>query len=141
MGTDTGRLSCSQLNRSNVPRTAEEIVPRPGGLLIIGEQPGGPGPRPPYRLRSHWTIARKLNEWFMWAGFEPWHVLSVNFVNVIPEWTDGPITAELVAANRPELARSIALCAPSVIVTLGRLAVDELIGPGRHDFRVDGGRT
>ena len=111
-------------------------------LVIVGEQPAGPGVRHGEHLAPWWPISKTLSRWLHQAGFFDGELKRIRFWNVFPQHLGSP-TADQRTEAYWELSWRLfdSDPRPSVVVTLGREAANAFKVPREHRLDRDCGKT
>lgn len=109
---------------------------RKGGLFLIGQ---APGVREPAAQKNFaWTAGKRLFQWFETIGMPEEKIRSHAYITAVTKCYPGkaahgkgdrrPTPAE-VANCAPYLDEALRLLSPSVVVLIGSLAIERILGP------------
>jgi uracil-DNA glycosylase len=123
--------SCARCSDMHQPAVVGEAVL--SEVLLVGQAPGDREPR--LGRPFAWTAGRQLFKWFAPLGLDEAQFRSSVYMAAVCRCFPGkhpkggdrvPTTAE-IAQCRPWLDREIELLAPTLIVPVGRLAIEQFL--------------
>ena len=119
-----------------VPGTGQA---KKGGLFLIGQ---APGVREPAAQKNFaWTAGKRLFQWFLSLGMTEEKIRQYAYITAVTKCYPGKAphgkgdrrpNPEEVAHCAPYLDEALSLLSPSVVVLIGGLAIERILGP--HKF-------
>jgi uracil-DNA glycosylase len=116
-----------------VPGTGQ---PKKGGLFLIGQ---APGVREPAAQKNFaWTAGRRLFQWFGTLGMPEEKIRKYAYITAVTKCYPGkaahgkgdrkPNPQEVVNCS-PYLDKALSLLSPTVVILIGGLAIERILGP------------
>ncbi len=119
-----------------VPGTGQA---KKGGLFLIGQ---APGIREPAAQKNFaWTAGKRLFQWFMTLGIPEENIRKYAYITAVTRCYPGKAShgkgdrkpnPEEIANCAPYLDESLRLLSPTVVVLIGGMAIERILGP--HKF-------
>jgi uracil-DNA glycosylase len=119
-----------------VPGTGQA---KKGGLFLIGQ---APGVREPAAQKNFaWTAGKRLFQWFMTLGIPEEKIRKYAYITAVTRCYPGKAShgkgdrkpnPQEIANCAPYLDESLRLLSPSVVVLIGGMAIERILGP--HKF-------
>lgn len=116
-----------------VPGTGE---PKKGGLFLIGQ---APGVREPLAQKNFaWTAGKRLFQWFLTIGLSEENLRRYAYITAVTKCYPGKAShgkgdrkpnPKEVENCAPYLEKALKLLSPSVLVLIGSLAIERVLGP------------
>lgn len=116
-----------------VPGTGE---PKKGGLFLIGQ---APGIREPAAQKNFaWTAGKRLFQWFLTIGLSEENIRRYAYITAVTKCYPGKAShgkgdrkpnPKEVENCAPYLEEALKLLSPSVLVLIGSLAIERILGP------------
>ena len=110
-----------------------------GGLFLIGQ---APGVREPAAQKNFaWTAGKRLFQWFQTLGMPEEKIRQYAYITAVTKCYPGKAAhgkgdrkpnPQEVANCAPYLEEALRLLSPSVVVLIGGLAIEQILGP--HKF-------
>ena len=129
---------------------------RKGGLFLIGQ---APGVREPAAQKNFaWTAGKRLFQWFQTIGMTEENIRRYAYITAVTKCYPGKAphgkgdrkpNPQEITNCAPYLEEALRLLRPSVLVLIGSLAIERILGPHKFsevigkEFEIDlaGGKT
>ncbi len=107
-----------------------------GGLFLIGQAPGIK--EPAAQKNFAWTAGKRLFQWFLTIGIPEENIRRFAYITAVTKCYPGKAKGgkgdrkpnpEEIANCEPYLQRALELLSPSVLVLIGSLAIERILGP------------
>jgi uracil-DNA glycosylase len=104
-------------------------------VLLVGQAPGDKEPK--LGRPFAWTAGKKMFKWFGALGLDEETFRSRVYMAAVcrcfpgknPKGGDRVPSDEEIASCRPWMEREIELCEPELVIPVGRLAIEQFLGP------------